>query len=399
MSERLIIRLASEASQKQHWLIWSESEKEIIASGELENAQYLKTLTDKAQSRQVICLLPGVDVAIKEVVINGTFNRQMQQALPYLIEEELACDIEKSHLTVIAKHPGLVHVAVCDKQRIANWLAWLADANINCKQFIPEGLALPVATDNNWQALQLDNDWIIRESQYVAWSCEASMLEIILASKMNAESEQTIKSYSALPTTACGDWLTGLPVLPMELLATGALQCKVNLLSGEFKIQKEANTDLLKWRLPAIFVALLFVMSCINLYLEKRTVDMQTEATKKYVEEVYKLAFPKQNKVRYLRMKRAVTSMLNDIGGESGSANFLLMLAEIAPSFKNNKQLSLSNLKYDASEQEMRILAVGDNFQTFETFSSMLPKQYNLQQGALNSSNNQVSGLLTIRKE
>ena len=399
MSERLIIRLASEASQKQHWLIWSEGENEIIASGDIDNAEQLKTLTEKASSRQVICLLPGVEVCIKEVTINGAFNRQMQQALPYLIEEDLAGDVEKLHFTVVAKRTDLVHVAICDKQRMYNWLGWLSDASISCKQFIPEGLALPFPGDRNWQAVQLDNHWLIRESKELAWSCELSMLDVILASKIDEGSQQTIESYSPLLEDHRGDWVNGLPTLPMELLAIGAIDCKVNLLNDEFKVKKEVNKDLLKWRLSAILATLFFVLSCVNLYMENSKVESEVALVKGQVEGVYQLAFPSQNKLRYSRIKKRLKSMLSEVNEGNGANGFLVMLDELAPSFKSNLKLKPNSLKYDARKQEMRILAVADNFQAFEKFTSALPQQYSIQQGALNSSKNQVSGLLTIRKK
>ncbi|MCP5077634.1 MAG: type II secretion system protein GspL [Psychromonas sp.] len=399
MTERLIIRLASEASQKQHWLIWSESEKEIIASGDIENAEQLKTLTEKAASRYVVCLLPGVDVCIKEVPISGAFNRQMQQALPYLIEEELAGDVEKLHFTVVAKRTDLVHVAVCDKQRMYNWLGWLSDAQISCKQFIPEGLALPIPADRNWQAVQLDNHWMIRESKELAWSCELSMLELILSSKIDEDSVQTIESYSPILDLHRGNWVNDLPTLPMELLTVGAIGNKVNLLNGEFKVKKEVNKDLLKWRLPAIFAALFFVVSCVNLYMDNRKLEAEVDLVKGQVESVYKLAFPSQKKLRYSRVKKKLKTMLSEIDSSDGGDGFLTMLDDLAPAFKAIKQLKPSSLKYDAKKQEMRILAVGDNFQAFEKFSAALPGGYSMEQGALNSSKKQVSGLLTIRKK
>lgn len=397
VSERLIIRLASEASQKQHWLIWSDNEKEIIASGDIDNAEQLNTLTRKATSRQVICLLPGVDVCLREVPIAGAFNRQMQQALPYLIEEDLACDVEKAHITVITKGTDLVHVAICDKQRMHNWLDWLADAQISCQQFIPEGLALPVPTDQVWQAVQLDEHWIIRESSDLAWSCEVSMLDAMMASKVDTQSTQDIESYSPFLEGLSGDWRNAMPTLPMQLLTAGAIVCKANLLTGEFKVNKKANKHLLKWRLPAIFAILFFTFSCVNLYMQSRQIEAQTVLVKEQVESVYQLAFPNQSKLRYVRIKNRIKNMLAASGGDSDSSTFLVILDELAPLLKNNKQLRPSSLKYDANKKEMRILAVGNSFQAFEKFSNDLPNHYSLQQGALNSSDNQVSGLLTIR--
>ncbi|WP_413700715.1 type II secretion system protein GspL [Psychromonas sp. KJ10-10] len=399
MTERLIIRLASEASQKQHWLIWSESGKEIIASGEIDNAQQLNSLTEKASSRHVICLLPGVDVCIKELPINGAFNRQMQQALPYLLEEDLAGDVEKLHFTVIEQKTDLVHVAVCDKQRMSQWLSWLAEADISCKQFIPEGLALPLPEDNKWQAVQLDNNWIIRENQAVAWSSDEAMLTALLSSKIDADKQQVIESYSPIPNDQPGQWVSATPTLPMELLAVGALVCKVNLLQHEFKVKKEVNKNLLKWRLPAILASLFFVISCINVYIENQRIETEIKVVKEQVERVYQLAFPNQRKLSYSRIKKQIRTMLAEANDKGDSAGFLAMLDDLGPTFDSNQQLSVNSLKYDVKNHEMRLLAVADNFQAFEKFSSALPQQYSIQQGALNSSKNQVSGLLTIRKK
>lgn len=399
MTERLIIRLASEASQKQHWLIWSESGKEIIASGEIDNAQQLNSLTEKALSRHVICLLPGVDVCIKELPINGAFNRQMQQALPYLLEEDLAGDVEKLHFTVIEQKNDLVHVAVCDKQRMSQWLSWLAEANINCKQFIPEGLALPLPSDDKWQAVQLDNDWIIRENQALAWSSDVAMLVPLLEAKIDTEKHQVIESYSPVLKEYPGEWVSATPTLPMELLAVGALTCKVNLLQHEFKIKKEVNKNLLKWRLPAILAVLFFIISCINVYIDNQRIETEIKVVKEQAERVYQLAFPNQRKLSYSRIKKQLRTMLAEANDKGDSTGFLVMLDDLGPTFNSNQQLSLTSLKYDVRNQEMRLLAVADNFQAFEKFSTAIPQQYSIQQGALNSSKNQVSGLLTIRKK
>ena len=295
MTERLIIRLASEASQKNHWLIWSDSENEIIASGDVDNAEQLNLLTEKAQQRAVICLLPNVDVCIRAIAINGVFNRQIQQALPYLVEEELASDVESLHFSVIAKQTDLLHVAICDKQKISTWLSWLEAAQIRCRQFIPEGLALPVAADGKWQAVQLDKQWIVRENHNIAWSCEQEMLDIMIASKLEDDLSPQIESYSPSAENKIGEWIDLSPTLPMELLAKGTQNNKINLLTGEFKPKKESNKQLAQWRMPAILSITLFVFLMLNLYLKNLQVQKETLLVKQHVEAVYKQAFPLQN--------------------------------------------------------------------------------------------------------
>ena len=396
MTERLIIRLASKASQKNHWLIWSDSEDEIIASGDLDNAEQLNLLTEKAQQRAVICLLPSADVSIRAVTINGVFNRQMQQALPYLVEEELASDVETLHFSVIAKQTDLVHVAICDKQKISTWLGWLEAAQISCRQFIPEGLALPVAADEKWQAVQLDSQWIVRENQNIAWGCEQEMLDLLISSKSEDDFTPQIESYTPSAENKIGEWFALSPTLPMEILAKGTQNNKINLLTGEFKPKKESNKQLEKWRMPAILSIILFVCLMLNLHLKNLQVQKETLLVKQHVEAVYKQAFPLQNRLKYARIKKKLKSMLAGLEGDVESS-FLVMLNELVSTFEKNPQLKPSNIKFDSKKQEMRILASADNFQSFEKFNAALPKHFIVQQGALSSSKEGVSGLLTIR--
>ena len=68
MTETLFIRLGSQAHDTIHWLVLgaaSANEPEIIASGELNNADQLSELTSKAEHRQVQIFVPGCDVLLK----------------------------------------------------------------------------------------------------------------------------------------------------------------------------------------------------------------------------------------------------------------------------------------------------------------------------------------------
>lgn len=403
MNERLIIRLASSASQKNYWLIWSDSENEIIASGEVDNAGQLNLLTEKALQRRVICLLPGVDVCIKKVPITGAFNRQMQQALPYLVEEELASDVEKLHFNVIAKETHLVHVAICDKQKMHDWLDWLETAQIQCKQFIPEGLTLPLPEDGHWQALQLGEQWLVRETADLAWSCDASMLNTILESKLKNPEDGAlaprIESYSPIMEHSVGQWSAHDAILPMELLAVGTKNNTINLLSAEFKPVKEVNPYLKKWRVPAVVGAILLVVSVLNIYSNTLQVQAETELIRQQVETIYSQAFPRESKLSYARINNKLETMLKELQGSSLEFDFLTVLNDLAPAVKSLNKFEISSLKFDSEKQQLQVALTAPSFQAFETFAEELPEHLSAEQGALNNSNTGVSGVLTIRKK
>ena len=397
MSELLIIRLASEPHQPNHWLIWSNNEKEIIGSGEVENAQALQQLTEKAQTRRVICLVPGVDVTLKSVPINGAFTRQMQQALPYMLEDELASDVDKLHFCVIAKEINLVHVAICFKSKLQHWLSCLDDAKISCKQFIPEALALPCPTPEKWFALQLEKHWIIRETINTAWGCENAMLADLLQLRLIETPEQVIESYSTIPENCVGSWQAAEVLLPMQLLAEGTVDNNVNILTGEFKVKQDSHLELKKWRVSGIAAGVLLLLVLLNLFFQSRQVEQQTLLLKSQVESVYQQAFPGQGKLQYNRIKKKIKSLSGGLSQTDGNAGLLVMLNELSPVIVGIPSFKILTLKFDAKKQEIRFTASADSFQAFEQLAAKMPAGYQLEQGALSNSKNRVSGALTVR--
>lgn len=69
MSEYLIVRLSNNQQASKPWLVWSESQQEVIASGELSAAQALTEIENYAQQRPTIVLLNSADVLLKQVTI------------------------------------------------------------------------------------------------------------------------------------------------------------------------------------------------------------------------------------------------------------------------------------------------------------------------------------------
>ena len=397
MSEQLIIRLASEAHQTIHWLIWSEKEQEIIASGELDNAEALTLLTEKAQTRKVTCLAPSVDITLKPVMIKGSFTRQMQQALPYMLEDELASDVDKLHFSVLSKKVDQIEVAICFKAKLKLWLDWLEAAEIFCQRMVPEALALPTADETQWQALRQGKQWLIREGAFQAWSCEDEMLGDVLALRLQKNTQQVIQSYSPLPDIQVGEWVAATPVLPMQLLAEGAINTNLNLLTGEFAIQKENHLQLHKWKGVAIAVSILFVVLVVNLFIKIEQTEQQTLIVKSQVEEVYQAAFPDQGRLRYSRIKKRLKTLLASVNVDKEEVGLLIILNDLLPALKAVPSLQISNLKYTSRNQELSLTISADSFEAFEQFAVKVPTRYAFEQGTLVNNADRIAGTVTVR--
>ena len=165
MSEQLVIRLGSRAEHSISWLIWAGHEQDIIASGELANAAQLTELAGRLGKRPVVALVPASDVVLKSVQLPGKPNRQLMQALPYMLEEEQAEDIDQLFLALgaVEQHDGqyVQQVAICQHQRMQQWLSWLTEAGFSVSRMVPDALLLP--EQQLPACIQLHEQWLIKQ--------------------------------------------------------------------------------------------------------------------------------------------------------------------------------------------------------------------------------------------
>jgi len=142
------------------WLIFSASEQEIIASGELTNTQQLGELTDKARQRTVKVFVPGCDVLLKRLNVPTKSQRAMRSAVPYMLEDELAQDVEQlffAYADITDNSDDYnCFVAVIERAQMQLWQTWLADAGIKTKTMQPDVLAMPYV-EGQWSVIALQD--------------------------------------------------------------------------------------------------------------------------------------------------------------------------------------------------------------------------------------------------
>ncbi len=420
MSERLVVRLGSEANHVIDWLVWSSSEQEIIASGQLNHAEQLSQLHEKAGGRPVITLLPASDVLLTKVEVPGKLTKQLQQAIPYMLEEELATDVDNLHFCVLNCSQGFAHLAVVEKSKMDNWLDWLENAQLKCRQLLPDVLALP-ASDGSWSALQMGDDWLIKQGDYNGFSCEQGLLPFLLDRWLNppeqedkAKSkssskdedkdeakaepiEQVIHCYTPIPKGVPGDWQLQTPELPMQLLAQGALSSHLNLLTGEYQPQKEYSKNWLLWKKVGIAAAACLVLAVVSSVLTLHQVKQENEQLQQQIKQVYVTLFPDEKNIRDARIKAQLKRHLAKLENQTEGADLLGMLAKIQPAFKQLPSFKPVSLKYEAKNAELRLQIKANTYADFEKFQSLLDSSFEVKQGAMSNQGDKVTGTLTIR--
>ncbi|MFB1016123.1 MAG: general secretion pathway protein L [Alteromonadaceae bacterium] len=418
MAENLYIRIGSQAQDAIHWLIHSASDEEIIASGKLSNASELVQLSEKAQQRQVIVLVPSCDLVLKSLNVPSKSVRAMHQAVPYMLEEELAQDVEQmffaygdvSNQDQEASTHQNCFVAAIDRTLMQQWQQWFADANINFKKMLPDALAMPLVNDG-CSAIVLDQQVILRQGPWQAMTIDSQAWAVISSQLINTADDKNkeladtnegspflINAYSTLPSGANELNIKAMPEeLPLALLAQQAIIQPFNLLQGEFQYHEKRSPVVANWLWAAgiAIFALLFNVGLKGGQLLQ--VNSQLESVEQEIVNSYKATFPNTKNVRVNTIKSQLKRKLTQVGDGNSQTGFLVMLGKIRPAFEAVPELKPESLKFDGKRQEIRLQAIANDYQYFDKFKIEIEKnQLSVKKGAQSNQDDQVSGSFSI---
>jgi len=390
VSESLVIRLGTNAQQPVHWLVWSAQEQEIIASGILASAHALGELQERAGGRPVVTLVPGSDLIFRRVNLPGKYSRQSAAALPYLLEEQIASDVDDLHLVVLGHQGREVDLMAVDKGKMHSWLGWLEQAGLKTLHLLPDVLALPLAADG-WSALQLGEEWLVRQGPRQGIVAEESLLAMLLAAQTEPV---TLHCHTPIPAMAAGNWQGADPELPMLLLAKGALTCQANLLQGPYRPQTEYARYWLHWRKVAVLAGVLLLVALVQRGVHLHQLAEQDKALKAEIRQVYTRIFP--GETRIVNVRSQMTQHLQQLG-QAPQDGVLLLLTELAPVFAEVPGLKPEVLRFDAARGELRLQVTAPGFTEIERFRELAGKRFEVQQGEVRSTEGKVEGALVLK--
>ncbi|WP_100658553.1 type II secretion system protein GspL [Alteromonas flava] len=395
--EQLIVRLGGDQHSPVHWIVWSESEQEIIASGELENAAAMTSLSERAGSRSVIALAPSSHVLLKWVTLPPKASRKVLAAIPYMLEEELSTDVNEQFFALGPKEGTEQAVAIVSHKQMELWRDMLAAAGLHCDRLIPDVLALPHNPDA-WSLLELGNEWLVRQDAWAGMQGEHEwMLPAIMHFAKQQEDPLQVFDYSGVTVGATPnvDWHAQTLDMPMHVLVKGSQAAKFNLLQGDYKVKKQASGTWRKWRLAAILAMLAFGLSLADKGITLLKLQQQQESLAAAIDDEIKRGFPDIGVYRDVRRK--INDELAKLEQGGSGVSMLAMLEQLGSAFSQT-QVKPQSLRYDSQRSELRMQAVAANFEALERFRSQAQAVgFTVEQGAINNRDNQVIGSVIIK--
>ncbi|MFT5816120.1 MAG: general secretion pathway protein L [Psychroserpens sp.] len=413
MGETLFIRLGSQVENKIHWLIKTNGQEDIIASGELPNANALSQLTEKSTARDVVVFVPASDIAIKRLKVPGSSQRAIRLATPYMMEETLGQDVEQLCFafsdTKQDDQGNNCFVAALERKQLELWLQWLANAGIFTKSIIPDALALPLASQSS-TAVMLGEQVLIRLGAWQVMSFEANAWPIIaqhfsarakdsarVENSALAENENTILAYSSLPQVPAEINVEYLPEeLPLAILANHHSP-KFNLLQGEFRVKEKRSATKTNWLwvagIACVALVLNFTLKGVELY---RLSDQQSVIEAQIIAN-YKAAFPQTKRVKVSTVRSQLRQKLTEVRNSDESIGFLSLLVKLEPALASVPEIKPQTLKFDGKRHEVRMQTIAKDYQYFEKLKVALEKVgLTVNLGAQNNQGEQISGSFSI---
>ena len=394
MNEFLLIRLGSRHQDAVYWLVWSSVQQAVIASGQLSNAAQLSELTERAGHRPVIVLVPGSDVIFRTLTLPGRLTSQTQQALPFMLEDEIASDVEKLHITVLTHQGQQVQIAAVEQEQMQRWLSWLTDAGLTAQQLLPDVLALPQPADDSWSMLQLGSQWLIRQSQWQGTVVDDNWLPIWMSSH---EQLPRLHSYTPASEAVTAEWQISLCELPLQLFAEHLPSKQSNLLQGSYRTVAPWKKQWTRWRLPALLAGFWLLLFVGNQSLEYRTLSQQQQQLQQQMTTLYRQLFPAEKRV--INPREQLKQHLDALQKKPQSDSFLSQLALLAPLLQQTSGLELQQLQFDAGKQEFRLLISAKDFQTLEQFRGKAGVAFETETTNMQNQDGQVRGMLMVRSK
>jgi general secretion pathway protein L len=411
MSEQLYIRMGWHEQQTCHWLVHAEATSQIIASGEIKDPIDLVSLQVYAKDRPVTVFVSASAMTLHQVELPEKGQRQAIKAIPFLLEEQIAEDVNKLHFVNGVQVENCMQVAVVAIEQMNRWLTWLREAGLKVDKLIPDCLALPQADEYPWSALKLDDQWIIRTSSVSGMTVDEAWLPVVIERALSQETAEAtsdeassepsaavpkVAMYSAPPDTFPLAWIDKSYELPMLALVKGQTSTTINLLKGAYRPKVEYGKHLKVWQAPAVAAAFFFVVYLSTQALSIYRHNQEIVAMNRQIVDIYQQIQP-NSKLNANLIKNNLQSKLSALQRKGSAGHFFAMLKGLQPAIEQVDDVALLALRFDAKRDEIRLDIRAEQYSQVESFKKLMEDHFVVGDGVMNKRDGITRGSIVLR--
>jgi general secretion pathway protein L len=301
------------------------------AAGVIVHRAPLEQLGALANGRRIVVFAPLSDIRLCKV---SPPVRQASKALlatPYLLEEQLAEDVEELHFALGTRQAdGSFPVAVVARTQLDRWLQQLKDAEIEAHALVPDLLALPLPAAGAWPAMADGADILIRNGEYSGFVSPADEIELMLQiADAGAEAhplqlfvmKDDVRDFTKLQRSV---ELRPGHSHPIEALVRHYRSDQtINLLQGSLARRESWRRYWLPWQMAAGLAAACLVggvvLNAVEAFKLRHAAIVQEDANRDRFAQI----FPSERPASYLSAQ--IESLVRRARGEGGDTLFSML--------------------------------------------------------------------------
>lgn len=337
-----------------------------------------------AERRRVVMVIAGTELLMDEVQVPATNFSKAIKAVPYMLEEQLAQDVESSHFAFGNKlDSGKIPVIVIAKRSLVWIQEMAASVNLNVQEIIPETVALPFSEDN-WTLMTSNGHASVRLSSSRGFSCDTDMLPTLLDNALeNASPEQIEDEIRHIRHISCGsDEYQLHPDIKVEysdteiaLFARGLSENKkvaekINLLQGDFGKTEALGKAWKPWRLPAALAATLLALWGGTSFLQYQQLGVEEARLNDEMVSTLKSAFPGIQNPQRDPLRQMRSRLRADTGNGIDDTSFVVMMSAIGAALKELEEPTVSSINFKRGQLD--IVLEADSLQDVDKLKSSL---------------------------
>ena len=414
MTRQILFRLKEPFDQNLNevlieWLVrdnpagWATDEAYVAGNhlkGEGRPELLGQWIEDSGNEYEVIFLAPVEECFLTSVDIPQKNRRKVLKAVPYLVEEDLACDIENCHfvtaLNELSPETGLV--AAMSHERLRAWLGRFSGAGVVCDHVKIDALQIPF---EGTPVILCDSDrCVLRLAEHQAMAVETGLLSDLLklAGPLDGvevyttgTSDITDHLKSILPE----DKPVNVHVLEaraVDFLAQHYTPEALELLQGEYKPgRKKRKTSRNPWKKVAYGALAVFFLQILTFLGQGYYLNIQASGYEESAAQLYASVFPHDKNVRDIRRM-----WRGHLGSGGPSEGFTKLLSQAAVKLAS-RGLKLEKIDYNENRGDLTLRLRGSKIEDFVSLSQELENEGIASRiGSTSQSDGAVTGSLNI---
>ena len=403
--EILFLRFLS--YNEQHLIDEDTTVRWVLLTDEDEAANHgnikLSNVASLIQDRKVVILLPVEDFFITTVTVQTKNRKQLEKAVPYALEDDLAEDIEELHFALGERNSaGDIPVMVIAKAKLDHIIEVLNNVNI-LPDFISADIFGLKWTDKQWIACIEDQHVIARTGQSGGFACESGDFKdfIQIAGEDHEFVPEIIEVFrhpdeDMLEITQVSNVYVHDNWEPTAYIQGFDLDKSINLLQGPYAKADKTHKTIRPWKIAAALAAIWVGLSMTQVGIEYWKLNGVNEKLNADIEQVFRRTFPEIKNVVNARvqMEQRIKE-LSRTGNEAKGADFLKLLHHSGYELNKDKNTAINALQYNGNELSLEIRA-GD-VQVLESVKTKLQsKKINAELKSADSVDNKIHARMLV---